>query len=185
MEEFIGTIKIFAGTFAPRGWMLCQGQLLPISSYSALFSILGTNYGGDGVRTFALPNLSGMVPLGTGNSSVTGTKYDLGEVGGSETTKLEIVNIPAHKHDIKIHASSSNASYSQPLATSVLAAVGKSQGREFEAFFGYTDATPDMQMSGAMATEEPVGGGAPVANMQPFMAMNYIVCIDGIYPSRP
>ena len=184
MEEFIGTIKIFAGTFAPRGWMLCQGQLLPISNYSALFSILGTNYGGDGVRTFALPNLSGLVPLGTGNSS-TGTRYEVGEFGGTETTKLEIANMPAHKHGIKIHASSSNASYSQPVATSVLAAVGKSQGREFEAFFGYTDATPDMQMSEAMATEEPVGGGAPIKNMQPYMAMNYIICMEGIYPPRP
>lgn len=184
MEEFIGTIKIFAGTFAPRGWMLCQGQLLPISAYTAVFSILGTNYGGDGVTNFALPNLSGIVPLGTGNAR-SGTNYQVAQIGGTETTKLEIANIPAHKHSVTIHASSSNAVYSQPLATSVLAAVGKPQGREFETFFGYTDATPDVQMSAAMATEEPVGAGLPTANMQPFIAMNYIICLEGIYPSRP
>ncbi|MDR6968509.1 microcystin-dependent protein [Flavobacterium arsenatis] len=185
MDEFIGVIKIFAGTFAPRGWMLCQGQMLPISNNQALFSILGTNYGGDGITTFALPNLSGIVPIGTGNNPKSGTRYDLAEVGGSETTNLGIANIPAHKHNVTIHASSTNASYSQPIATSVLAAVGKPQGRDFEAFFGYTDATPDVQMSAAMATESPVGGGLPVANMQPFMAMNYIICMQGIYPSRP
>lgn len=185
MEEFIGIIKIFGGTFAPRGWMLCQGQLLPISRYTALFSILGTNYGGDGITTFALPNLGGVVPIGTGVNSKSGARYEIAEVGGSETTKLEIANIPAHKHDIKIHVSSSNASYSKPLTTSVLAATGKPDGRDFEPFYGYTDATPDVQMSAAMATEEAIGGGAPIKNMQPFIAMNYIICLDGIYPPRP
>lgn len=185
MEEFIGIIKIFGGTFAPRGWMLCQGQLLPISRYTALFSILGTNYGGDGITTFALPNLGGLVPIGTGSNNRTGTRYELAEQGGAETTKLEIANIPAHKHDIKIHANSSHGSYSKPAATSVLAAVGKPDGRDFEEFFGYTDATPDVVMSAAMATEEPVGSGTSFKNMQPYMAMNYIICLEGIYPPRP
>ena len=184
MDEYIGIIKIFAGTFAPKGWMLCQGQLLQISSNSALFSILGNSYGGDGRTTFALPNLGGMIPLGTGTSKA-GTKYDVADAGGTETTTLAIANIPAHAHGVKIFVSSSNATYGQPTATSVLAAIGKPQGRDFESFFGYTDATPDVQMSAAMATDETVGAGAPVPNMQPFMAMNYIICIQGIYPQRP
>lgn len=184
MDEYIGIIKIFAGSFAPRGWMLCQGQLLPISQYSALYSILGVVYGGDGVTNFALPNLSGLVPLGTGRS-FSGSTYMVGEIGGSEATTLTVQNIPPHKHNTKAHASTANASSSQPSARSVVATAGKPQGRDFEAFNAYSDATPDVLMSDQFITEDVVGSGVPIKNMQPFMAINHIICIDGLYPSRP
>lgn len=184
MDEFIGIIKIFGGTFAPRGWFFCQGQLLSIAQYQALFTILGTNYGGDGVTTFALPNLSGQAPIGTGVSRF-GSRYDLAQVGGTETTRLDIVNIPPHQHNPKLHASTANATQSTPSSTSVPATCGKLDGRNFDNSLGYSDATPDVLMSNAMATEDVVGGGTPINNMQPYMAMNYVICVEGIYPPRP
>ncbi|WP_432670332.1 phage tail protein [Flavobacterium sp. SM2513] len=184
MDEFMGMIKIFAGTFAPKYWMFCQGQLLSIAQNSALFSLLGTTYGGDGVTTFALPNLSGLAPIGTG-SATSGSRYELGQQGGSETTRLSIMNIPPHQHNPKLHASTANATQSTPGSTSVPATCGKLDGRNFDNSLGYSDATPDVVMSNAMATEDVVGGGSPINNMQPYMGINYIICIYGLYPSRP
>jgi microcystin-dependent protein len=185
MDEYIGVFKMFGGTYAPRGWMFCQGQLLSISQFTALFSILGNTYGGDGMTTFALPNLGGMVPIGSGTSRSSGNTYMLGQLGGSETNVLETKNIPAHKHNTKVHASTANAAYSQPTKTSVLAASGKPIGRDFENSYSYNDATPDVELSDQTITEDIVGAGAPFKNMQPFMVVNYIICIEGLYPPRP
>lgn len=185
MDEYIGIVKLFAGTFAPRGWMLCQGQLLPVAQYSALFSIIGNTYGGTGTTTFALPNLCGLTAVGTGTSRASGTVYKVGEVAGSETTTILTQNMPPHQHSPMLHANTGNAQYSNPTTTSVLAAPGRPSGRDFESFYGYTDATPDVLMSGASVTDGIVGGGMPVSNMQPYIAMNYIICIEGLYPPRP
>lgn len=184
MDEYIGIVKIFAGTFAPKGWMFCQGQILSIAQNTALFSILGTTYGGDGVTTFALPNLGGLVPTGAGSSPVSGTRYIMGEIGGGESVTLGIPNMPAHVHNPKIHASSANAAYSQPKATSVLAAPGKPAGRDYENTYAFSDATPDVVMGATSVTEDVVGGSQPFKIMQPFMVMNYIICLQGLYPPR-
>jgi len=185
MDEFIGIVKIFAGTFAPRGWMLCQGQLLSIAQNSALFSILGTTYGGDGRTTFALPNLCGLVPVGVGTSPVSRSTFVQGQVSGSEGTTLSIANLPPHAHNPKIHASTSNAAYSQPKSTSVIAAPGKPAGRDYENTNGFVDGTPDVVLASTSVTEDAVGGGQALNIMQPYLAINYIICTEGIYPPRP
>jgi microcystin-dependent protein len=185
MDEYIGIIKLFGGNFAPRGYMLCQGQLLQIRGNEALFSILGVTYGGDGKTTFALPNLNGITALGAGINPKTGTNYQLGQTGGSENVTMTVVNMAPHQHPVVVHANTGNGQYSAPTPSSVLAATGKPDGRDFEAFYGYTDATPNVQMSGAMVTEGVVGGGQPMQNMQPYLVMNYIICVQGIFPSRP
>jgi len=185
MEEYIGILKIFAGSFAPKGYMLCEGQLLSIAQYSALYSILGTVYGGNGTTTFALPDLRGLTPVGTGRSRVSGTEFKSGEVGGAETTTINTSNLPPHQHNPVMHASMANAAYSQPTASSVLATAVKPLGRELESVYAFTDATPDIEMSSAGITESLVGGGMPFKNMQPYIAMNYIICTEGLYPSRP
>lgn len=185
MDEYIGIIKIFAGGFAPKGWMLCQGQLLSIAQYSSLFSILGTTYGGDGMTTFALPNLAGMATIGTGSSRMSGNTYYQGELGGAETTKLEARNLPPHKHNSRAHASTANATVSVPTVASILAAPGKPDGRGYDNSYGYTEATPDVELSGQTITEDVIGAGEPFRNMPPYMVMNYIICMEGLYPPRP
>lgn len=185
MDEYMGIIKLFAGTFAPRGFMLCQGQLLSISQWSALYSILGTQYGGDGQQTFALPNLSGRVGIGTGLSPQSATNYKEGDFGGSENNTLSVANIPAHQHNSRLQASSTNATYSTPTTKSFLAAPGETVGRDFKGISGYTDQDPDLQISPTAISEEVVGSGASFKNMQPYLAMNYIICVEGVYPSRP
>lgn len=184
MDEYIGTIKLFAGSFAPRGYLLCQGQLLPISQYQTLFSILGTTYGGDGTQTFMLPNLCGRVAMGTGAAPRFGTTYPLGATGGDENTTLITQNIPAHAHKTRLQASSTSAGYSRPTTDSVLAAPGTNVGRDFKSTNGYTDAVPDISLNTKALTEEVVGSGTPFKNMQPYLAMSYIICIEGMYPPR-
>lgn len=185
MDEFMGVIKLFAGNFAPRGWMFCQGQTLSIAQNTALFSLLGTTYGGDGITTFALPNLSGTTALGTGTSPQSGTQYAIAERGGAEQVTMSIANMPSHAHPISVHANTDNAQYSAPKTSSVLAAIVRPNGREFETINGYTDSSPNVTMSTATATASPVGGGQPMPNMQPYLVMNYIICTQGIYPPRP
>lgn len=179
MDEYIGMVKLFAGNFAPKGWAYCYGQLMPISQYSAVFSLLGTTYGGDGVTTFALPDLRNRVPVGAGQS------YPPGQVGGSDSVTLGVANMPPHAHTPSLMASSSNAAASVPTATSVLAAPGAPSGREFNATYGYNDSTPDITLAPTSVKEQVVGGGQPFKTMPPFLGMSYIICMEGIYPSRP
>ena len=129
MEEYIGIVKIFAGNFAPRGWMLCQGQILSIAQNTALFSLLGTTYGGNGVTTFGLPNLCGMAPLGTGRSPISGNTYVEGQMGGTEKVTLLANHLPPHNHTAKLGVSSANATASVAKNTSVIATPGSMAGR--------------------------------------------------------
>lgn len=178
MEPLLGEIKIFAGSFAPKGWMLCQGQLFSISQYTALFSIIGTTYGGDGQTTFQLPNLGGRTPLGTGNSPGT-SRYEYGQLGGTENVTINTQQMPAHTHNININTEAPTVG----LGTS--------------AYLGYNadpqEGTPlpfysDKATSGATLNSDsvtPAGGNQPVNIVTPYLAMNYIIAIEGIYPSRP
>ncbi|HEX8270791.1 MAG TPA: tail fiber protein [Flavobacterium sp.] len=184
MDEYIGICKIFGGTYAPQNYFFCQGQLLSISQFSALFSVLGTTYGGDGVTTFALPNLAGLAPIGIGASPVSGSRYSIGERGGVESMSLSVTNMPAHVHNPRLHASSANAAYSAPKPTSVLAAPGVPEGRGFTNSYGFSDGTADITMSAASVTEDPAGASQPFKIMQPFIAMNWIICYNGLYPPR-
>lgn len=173
MEPYIGQITLFAGNFAPQGWEFCNGQLLPIASNSALYSVIGAVYGGDGQNTFALPDLRGRAPIGTGEGAGLSNR-PLGASGGVESVPLTIVNMPAHSHQ---PMASSSATSDSPEGAFWAPA---SQGANPISAFG-TQATVAMNSHAVGST----GGGQPHQNMQPYTAMNYIIATAGIYPSRP
>lgn len=168
MDPFIGEIRLFAGNFAPRGWAFCDGFLLPIAQNTALFSILGTSFGGDGRTTFGLPDLRGRVPVHPGTGPGLTTR-SLGEKGGSETAALTIDQMPGHGH--RVTASSTRGDSADP-ANNVFA------GDPDEPYI----ASGTEAMSAA--TIQSTGGGQPHANVQPFLGLHFIIALVGIYPSR-
>jgi len=170
----IGEIKMFAGNFAPRGWAFCDGQLLSISQFQSLFSILGTTYGGDGVTTFALPDLRGRTPIHAGHGPGL-TSRQLGEKGGSETVILTINEMPAHTHNVELKADSSVAVTDRP--------QNSLPARNAAATPQY-GTTANISMSGNAVVVGSSGGNFPHPNMQPYATVNYIIALEGIYPSR-
>jgi microcystin-dependent protein len=176
MDPFLGEIRIFGGNFAPMDWAPCSGQLLPIQRYTALFSILGTQYGGDGRTTFALPNLNGRVPIGAGNGPGL-TPRTQGEMGGSASVTLTSGEMPAHNHIAQGVAangttqSPANAEWAQYNTTSRPAVHAPLFGDSANATMAPT----------ALGTS---GGSQPHNNMQPYLAMNFIICLNGIFPAR-
>lgn len=179
MDEYIGTIKLFAGNFAPRGYMFCNGAILSIAQYSTLFSLLGTYYGGNGQTTFALPNLIGRYPIGTGNSN-TGQNYELGEMSGTTENTILQMNLPSFSSQLKV--AKINANSTSPSATSSIAITGTPEGRDFNAVPSYIDADPDTVINPRSAMF--IGQNLPVNNMPPYLGLNYIICVEGVYPSR-
>lgn len=171
MEPFIGEIKMFGGNFAPRGWALCDGQLLSIASNSALFSILGTIYGGDGVSTFGLPDMRGRVSVHAGNGPGLSPR-SLGEKGGQETVTLTTQQVPSHTHTA---IASGGGAHSASPEGSLAADSG-----EGVPAYGTDDPKVNMD-SGAIGN---TGGGQPHPNLQPFVTVNFIVALQGVYPSR-
>lgn len=169
-EPYVGEIRMFAGNFPPRDWELCNGQLLPIASYEVLFQLIGTTYGGDGEETFALPDLRGRVPIHQGTSSADGITYQIGEMAGTESVTLNSNQIPVHSHVLV--ASTRPATESNP-AANVLA-----QGSHADL---YTDAGTPAPL--AATTVGAVGGNQPHDNMQPTLAVNFIIATAGIFPS--
>lgn len=180
MEEMLATIKLFAGNFAPRGFLYCNGQLLSISSNTALFSLLGTTYGGDGQTTFALPNLNGRYPIGAGSSN-TGKSYELGEMAGSTQTTLMSQNLPSFVSQLNV--ANSNANSSTPSGNSSIAITGTPNGREFTPVPSYVDGDPNTMIN--IKSVSFTGQNLPIDNMPPYLGLNYIICVEGIYPSRP
>ena len=167
-QPFVGEIRMFAGNFPPVGWMFCDGQLLPISENETLFQLIGTTYGGDGESTFALPNLQSRIPIhmGTGSEGIT---YQIGETGGAESVTLTVAQIPAHTHPFTV--SGEGGSTSNP--GGALPATGVTVYR------GAQPATVPMN-AGAIG---PAGGSQPHDNMQPFLCINHIISLFGLYPS--
>jgi microcystin-dependent protein len=179
MDEYIGIVKLFAGNFAPRGWLLCWGQTLPISQYTALFSILGTYYGGNGTTTFQLPDLRGRAPVGVG-AGIGISPIVVGQAGGVENISLLTQNLPAHNHAV---------TGTVTLSTTREAA---NTGTPAGAYLAVT--TPNSTYNSA-------GGGGPLAGVtqnlntaltgqtlpfpsrNPYLGMNYIICMVGIYPT--
>lgn len=168
-EPFIGEIRMFAGNFAPRGWAFCDGQSLSIAQYSALFSLLGTIYGGDGRTDFRLPDLRGRAPIHQGQGPGL-TNRLIGSRGGTETVTLTTAQIPAHTHELQ--ASASRATSKDP--------TGKMPASTRKA--SYNLGIGDLSES-AMETDN-TGGNQPHNNMQPFLPVQYIIALIGIYPSR-
>ena len=163
-QPFIGEIRMFAGNFAPNGWLFCEGQLLPISENETLFNLIGTTYGGDGQSTFALPDLRGRVPIHQGNSFV------LAETGGAEEITLTIGQLPAHTHPMLASAGPGNANSAGGNVTAESAAVK---------IYYADDPTTTMNPAAVGA----VGGSQPHTNFQPYLCCNFIVSLFGIYPS--
>ena len=166
-QPYVGEIKMFAGNFAPAGWMFCEGQLLPISEYETLFNLIGTTYGGDGQSTFALPDLRGRLPVHQGNG------FTLAETGGVETITLTVSQIPAHSHAL--------------LGSSGLAASTSPQGN--------LPAAASVVNVSAYGTDQPVttvspasitstGGSQPHDNFQPYLCVDFIISLFGVFPSQ-
>ncbi len=178
MEGTIGVVKIFAGNFAPRNWAFCKGQILPIAQNTALFSIIGTIYGGDGRSTMGLPNLQGRAPIGEGRGPGL-SSYRLGERTGQETVTLNSTQIPNHSHIVTsatLKASESTVRSVEPVGNYLPENGGPI----------YTDAAPNIALAANSidVTIGSTGGGQPHENRSPYIAMNYIVCLQGIFPSR-
>jgi microcystin-dependent protein len=179
-EAYIGSIVMFAGNFAPRDWAFCDGSLLSIAQNTALFSILGTTYGGDGRQTFALPDLRGRVPLSSGQGPGL-SNYSLGQMGGAETETITTNQMPAHTHGLNINAqvqvSTQAASTDEPGGSFLT-----TTGNNFYAGSG----TAGQNLGGVSASgaTTPAGGNAPISLLQPYTTINYIICLYGIFPSR-
>jgi microcystin-dependent protein len=165
-QPFVGEIKMFAGNFAPSGWLFCQGQLLPISENETLFNLIGTTYGGDGQSTFALPDLQSRIPVHVGPG------FALAQTGGVESVTLTVSQIPAHSH---VPQCSSNAGSDQSPANNVWAASGSNL------YADNTGGAPSVNMDpGALQSS---GGSQPHDNMVPFLCINFIISLFGVFPS--
>ena len=173
-DPFVAEIRIFPFNFAPKGWAWCSGQLLPISQNTALFSLLGTTYGGDGKSTFALPDLQGSAPIQPGQGQGL-SLYDLGQTGGSDAVTLLESEIPAHAHMLR----GSNDPANNNLPTGNMPA--KPPGRGINLYI--TNTTPLVQMNqSALASN---GASAPHNNMMPYLTLNFNIALQGVFPPRP
>jgi len=173
-DAMIGTIALFAGNFAPRGYALCQGQILAISSNTALFSILGTTYGGNGQTTFALPDLRSRGPIGAGSGPGL-SPIDLGQQAGAQSVTLLTSNLPPHNHMV-------NCDNNASTATTPGGNIPGLAGDRATTLTIYSNAAPNAQMN--PQTCGMTGGSAPFSNVDPLLGLNFIICIEGIFPSR-
>ncbi|MGA8223298.1 MAG: tail fiber protein [Candidatus Acidiferrales bacterium] len=169
LEPFLGQIMIVPYNFAPRGWETCDGQIMSISQNTALFSLLGTTYGGDGRTTFALPDLRGRVPIGMGQGPGL-SNYVQGETGGEETVTLTLSQIPSHTH--------------VPQGSPTVANTGSPAGANWAMprVLLYSSGAPSVGMSGAALGS--TGGNQPHDNMKPYLVMTYVIAVTGVFPSR-
>ncbi len=174
-SPFLAEIRIFPFNFAPKGWAFCNGQLLPISQNTAVFSLLGTTYGGDGKSTFALPNLQGSAPLMPGQGPGL-SLYDLGQAGGETNVTLIKSEMPAHRHTP--HANSGAGTQSSPANADWASAKVLRQGINL-----YTKSNPNTTMR--PQTLGLTGGNLPHNNMPPYLVLNFCIAMQGIFPSRP
>lgn len=172
-DPFVAEIRIFGFNFAPRGWATCDGQLLPLSQNTALFSLLGTTYGGNGKSNFALPNMAGNVPMHWGQST-TGTIYDLGQMSGSATVTLLQSEMPMHIHNMQVAADIGDQN--SPLPT-----------RSFTTSNNGAIYAPDSSAPSNMALQTLTifGGGLPHNNLQPYLTLMFCIALQGVFPARP
>lgn len=181
-NQFVGEVKIFAGNFAPIGWAKCEGQLLPISQNTALFSLLGTYYGGNGTTNFALPDLRDRMVVGEGQGPGL-SFYDIGQTGGASTVTIQDINLPAHTHTGSVRASSAAATTTVPTAGMSLATSSNNFNNITNTVLKYTSAAGNVTLIGGNTQ---VGSTSlPLNISQPYLVSNYIIALQGIYPSRP
>jgi microcystin-dependent protein len=178
-DPFVAEIRIFAFNFAPTGWALCNGQLLPISQNTALFSLLGTTYGGDGKSTFALPDLTGCVPIHAGQGNGL-SLYDLGQMGGAESVTLLTSEMPAHTHLLQANASDSTTN--NPANASYSRGKWSFQGNG-GAVATYTSSAADKTMN--LQAIGMAGSSFPHNNIMPYLVLNFCIAMQGVFPARP
>jgi microcystin-dependent protein len=171
-DPFVAEIRIFPFNFAPKGWAWCNGQILPISQNTALFSLLGTTYGGDGKSNFALPNMQGNAPVHAGQGSGL-SLYDLGQMGGSETVTLLQSEIPVHNHNIS--SSGADGTTGSPAGSKVAQGVGVNMYA--------TTLNPATQLNPQALA--PAGGSLPHNNMMPYLTLYFNIALQGVFPPRP
>ena len=171
-DPFVAEIRIFPFNFAPKGWAFCDGQLLPLSQNTALFSLLGTTYGGDGKSTFALPDLQGSAAMHPGQGPGL-SLHDLGEIGGSETVTLLESEIPSHAHTLRASVDPANAQAPSPAVTLARASGGNAYS---------TTTTGLVAMS--LSTLATAGGNQPHNNMQPYLTLSFCIALQGVFPPR-
>ena len=178
-DPFLGEIRMFAGTYAPNGWAFCNGQILSIAQNSALFSLLGTTYGGNGQTTFALPNLQGRVPMGQGQGPGLSFR-NLGEVSGAETVTLSLTHLPAHAHPVSLSspATTNLGTLMEPGPGTVPAASNQRNAQYAPS------ASANTQLPVSNGNTGSAGNNSPVSVMQPSLAVSFIIALQGIFPSR-
>jgi len=164
---YLGELKLVSFNYAPKGWATCNGQLMAINQSQALFSLLGTTYGGNGVQTFALPNLQGRTPLSQGNG------FTMGEIGGQESHTLVTTEVPAHNHLVNAILSPGTTATNTPVGNFLASANAA-------VYTGIGSASGSLNSNSVMA----VGGNQPHENRQPFLVMNWIIALSGIFPSQ-
>lgn len=181
MEGYIAEIRLFGGNFAPRGWQFCRGQIYAIAQNTALFALLGTTFGGNGQTTFALPNLIDRVAVGTGSSPALGN-FSLGQVSGSSSFTLTASNLPAHTHAVGGFVSLPATTASGNTDSPVNAYPAGFSNTQMYA----TNPTSNSFMGGVQSafSTTPIGSSQPVINIQPVLGYNFIICVEGIFPSR-
>ncbi|MGD0681343.1 MAG: tail fiber protein [Terracidiphilus sp.] len=177
MDPFLGEIRMVGFNFAPTGWALCNGQTLPISQYTALFSLLGTTYGGNGTTTFNLPDLQGRVPIHQGNGSGL-SPYVIGQKGGAENVTLLVNQMPTHNHLVNVN----NQPGSNPDPTNGILAEGNNGARPPVLAHNYTAAAATGSLAPTAIAAS--GGNLPHTNIQPYLTVNFIIALVGIFPSR-
>ncbi len=170
-EPFVGEIRIFGGSFAPAGWAMCQGQVMPISENDTLFNLIGTTYGGDGQQTFNLPDLQGRVPMHSGQGPGLSQNYTIGEKAGVESVTLTTQQIPIHTHAF---LASTNTALEPSPTNNVLAATVSAKI--------YTEDVASQPLNSAAVT--PIGGSQPHDNLQPYLCITFIISLFGVFPSQ-
>lgn len=170
-QPYIGEIRMFAGSFAPAGWALCNGALVPISTNDTLFNLIGTTYGGDGENTFALPNLCGRLPIHAGQGPGISQSYVIGEAAGVESVTLSVQQIPVHNHSVLVNATPGTTASPQD---SLLAKTTTG--------FPYINEAPSASMVNNVIL--PVGGSQPHENMMPYLCVTFIISLFGIFPTQ-
>jgi microcystin-dependent protein len=179
-EPYLGTVGIFGGNFAPRGWLLCNGQLLSIAEESTLFAILGTTFGGDGQTTFGVPDLRGRIAIGTGQGPGQ-PNFVIGQRAGSESVTITVSQMPAHAHAFVSITGTMNANINTGGTDSPAAAFPAKPG---SALYNTSADGGGMAPNNVTAVSPAAGASGPVATMSPYLAMNYVIATSGIFPSR-